>query len=93
MKTPSSFYNPSKRTYPRRLPELEYPTTYQLRRVNEDGAFSWEGRRQFLSTVLKGQVVGLKHVADSTWELYFGPILLGLLDSAVPGLQAPPPIE
>jgi hypothetical protein len=81
MKPPSRFYNCSKRSYPKRLPELEYPNNQQLRRVTDAGVISVEGRRLFLTTVLKGEMVGLKQTDDDTWELYFGPLLLGSIDS------------
>lgn len=40
----------------------------------------------FLSSVLVGEVVALRQVNEALWQLYFGPILLGLLDAAKPEL-------
>ena len=82
MKTPSGFYKRSRRRYPRRLPELEYPNNHQLRRVTDNGLISWSGTRVFLSNILRGEVVGLKQMNNRIWQLYFGPVLLGILDSA-----------
>ena len=90
MKTPAAFYAPSPRSYPRRLPELEYPTTHLLRRVSDIGVVSWNGRRVFLTSVLAGQVVGLTQTSDTRWMVYFGPLLLGVLDSEHPELGLVP---
>lgn len=91
MKPPSRFYSASPRSYPTKLAELEYPTTYLLRRVSDIGVVSWNGRRLFLTSVLAGQVVAMKQTSDTVCELYFGPILLGTLDSTQPevGLLSP----
>ncbi len=82
MKPPASFYSPSPRSYPRRLPEPEYPTTHLLRRVSDIGVVSWNGERVFLTSVLAGQVVGLMQSTETRWLVYFGPLLLGALDAA-----------
>jgi transposase InsO family protein len=81
MKPPAAFYAPSPRSYPRRLPELEYPTTHLLRRVSDIGVVSWCGERVFLTSVLAGEVIGLSQVSETRWMVYFGPLLLGALDS------------
>lgn len=50
--------------------------------MSDAGVISWEGRRLFLSTVLSGEVAGLKERSEAAWELYFGPMFLGLVDSS-----------
>lgn len=82
MKTPASFYTTSRRPYPKTLPELEYPNTHLLRRVSDIGVITWNGTRVFLSSVLAGEVIALVQITETTWEVYFGPILLGTLDEA-----------
>lgn len=83
-KPPQTAYNPSKRTYPKKLPELVYGDDFQLRRVSGAGLISWNGHRVFVSNVLCSELVGLRQKNDSVWELYFGPLLLGVLDDAKP---------
>ncbi len=78
-KTPATYYSRSARPYPKRLPELEYPDTLQLRRVSDVGVISWAGRRVFISNVLSGEVVGLNRIDDTTSDVFFGPVLLGSL--------------
>lgn len=85
-KPPVTAYNKSSRAYPTKLPELVYPDDYELRRVSNGGNISWLGRRLFVSNSLMHEVVGLKQTTEFTWELYFGPILLGTLSSERPEL-------
>jgi transposase InsO family protein len=85
-KPPVTAYNKSSRAYPTKLPELVYPDDYELRRVSNAGVIGWGGRRHFVSNALNHEVIGLKQTSDSTWEVYFGPILLGTLSSARPEL-------
>jgi transposase InsO family protein len=86
MKPPTKFYAASRRSYPSKLVELEYPSAHLLRRVSDIGVISWEGHRVFLSSVLAGQVVALQQMSESSWHLHFGPILLGALDAQNPQL-------
>ena len=81
MVPPSELYRPSDRPFPSRLPELEYSSEFQLRRVRTTGAIKWAGDLLFLSETLVGEVVGLKQIDDSTWALYFGPVPLATIDS------------
>lgn len=79
-RTPASCYVPSAREYPSRLPELEYPDDYHLRRISQQGSLRWHGERTFLSEVLAREVVGLKALEEDFLEVYWGPVLLGRLD-------------
>ena len=79
-KTPAEVYRPSERSYPRRLPPLEYPGHYEVRRVNLNGYVKLHGRRMFLSQVLGHETVGLEEVQDGVWSIYLGEYLLGRWD-------------
>jgi putative transposase len=70
METPSAFYRPSPRLYPARLPEPEYPSAMQVRRVHEHGQFHWKYRDVFLSKVLWGERIGLLPVDDRFLTIY-----------------------
>jgi putative transposase len=80
MATPASVYQPSRRAYPERLAELEYPADYQLRNVAEDGQIRWKVAKVFLSKSLSGQTVGLQPLDDRFWRVKFGLLELGVLD-------------
>ncbi|MDA2938372.1 integrase core domain-containing protein [Acidobacteria bacterium AH-259-A15] len=79
-KTPAQVYRPSPRAYPRRLPPLEYPGHFEIRRVSPNGCLSFKRKALFLSGALKGQKVGLEEIEDAIWSFYFGPLLLGRYD-------------
>lgn len=79
--TPASVYTCSPRPMPRRLPELEYPEGYFVRQVMQGGEISWEGRCAFISEVLRHEPVGLKPHTDRYYEVFYGPVALGWLDS------------
>jgi len=86
MRAPASLFSRSKRRFPRKLPELEYQPGHELRRVADNGTINWDGSRLFLSNVLRNQIVGAKQKDESSWELYFGPVLLGSLHRGKAGV-------
>jgi hypothetical protein len=51
---------------------------YELRRVSNSDMIGWRGKRAFVSKAIAHDVVDLKQVSDGAWEIYFGPILLGM---------------
>jgi putative transposase len=79
-RTPSSFYKPSRRTLPRRLPELEYPSQYRLARAYPNGVISCAATQWYLSHNLANELVGLEQVNDGRWRVHFGPVVLGIID-------------
>jgi hypothetical protein len=79
-RTPAEVYCPSPRDYPRRLPPLEYPGHWEIRRVGSNGCMGFQGKEWFLSHNLQGQKVGLEEVEDGIWSCYFGPVLLARYD-------------
>lgn len=74
---PASHYSPSARRYPRRLPPLEYPPHYEVRRVSANGGIRWHSGWVNCRHILSGEYVGLEEVDDGIWALYYGPVLLG----------------
>jgi transposase InsO family protein len=74
---PSALYQPSPRPYPERLPPLEYPGHFEVRRVSRNGGIRWHKRWVNVSHVLGEQHVGLEEIDDSLWTVYFGPLTLG----------------
>ena len=79
-KTPASVYEASPRPFPRRLPEVTYPSDYQVRSVRHDGTFRWRGEFFYLSEALIGERVGLEQATDSGWRIWFCGYELGSLD-------------
>lgn len=75
--TPASCYTASPRPYPRRLPDLEYPQHYELRRVSYKGSIRWHCIAIYVNQTLSGQDIGLVEVDDGEWDLYFGTLRIG----------------
>ena len=80
MATPASVYEPSLRSFPERLPEIEYPASFVRRRVQRHGNINWRFGRVFLGEVLAGETVGVEEVEDG-WRVWFGPLPLAWLDA------------
>lgn len=62
---------------PTRLPSLEYPGHYAVRRVSANGGIRWGARWVNVTHTLGGEDVGLVEIDDGEWDLYFGPLRLG----------------
>ena len=75
--TPASCYTPSPRPYPRRLPPLEYPQPYEVRRVSHNGGIRWYCEWVNVSQTLGGEYIGLVEIDHHEWDVYFGPLRLG----------------
>jgi putative transposase len=79
-KTPASCYGHSPRNYPARLPPLEYPGHFLVKRVTAAGTFRFKHKLLFIANALKQHAIGLEEVADGVWSIYLGMVLLGRLD-------------
>lgn len=74
---PSAHYTASDRTYPKRLPILDYAPALLLRRVNSDGYISHHGDKISLSSTLAGEYVSLDEQPGDRWQIRYGPLQLG----------------
>ena len=79
-RTPAELYAPSLRPYPTRLPPLEYPGHYAVRRVTNAGTFRFKDRLLFIANALKQHHIGLEESDAGVWSIYIGPVLLARLD-------------
>jgi putative transposase len=79
-RTPADCYQPSRRSLPTRLPPLEYPAHWEIRRVSTIGQVSWGAHVLFLSGALAGEDVAFEEVDDGLWTVYFATLALGRYD-------------
>jgi putative transposase len=77
---PASRYAASVRPYPARLPPLEYPAHFLVKRVTNAGTFRFKHRLLFIANALKQHHIGLEESADGVWSIYLGRVLLARLD-------------
>ena len=80
MRFPSEVYRDSERKYEGTPEKLLYPGI-ESRRVKTDGTMKFEGKVYFLSTALRGWNVGLAPVESGRWEVRFGRLVLGHLET------------
>ena len=78
--TPSSQYQASPRAMPQKLPELEYPSYYRVKRVSSSGLVYINNLCVYIGHLLNGERIGLEEVDDGAWDVFFGPIRLGIFN-------------
>ena len=78
-KPPASCYEPSLRVMPERVRAPEYGEDCKVRRVNTVGQFMWKGRVLRAGKPLANQPIGSRQVDDDEWELFYGPVLIGIV--------------
>jgi putative transposase len=78
-KPPASSYQPSSRSFPTKIPPLEYPAHFETRKVSANGGIRWHSEWSNVSHLLGGEYIGLEEVALGVWAVYFGPVFLGWL--------------
>jgi putative transposase len=79
-RTPASVYHRSARAYPARLEPLVYADDCEVRRVRSNGTIKWHGRAIYISQALRGELLGVKTNAEAGYPVYFGNILLGVIE-------------
>jgi len=73
MAAPVSRYRPSPRSFPERLPAMEYGPGDVVRRVYDNGRISFHNRFFRIGKAFRGESVALRPtVSDGLWEVYFG---------------------
>jgi transposase-like protein len=80
----SNRYEVSRRAFPQRLPELEYPAGAVVRRVNSK-YISYQWCRIFVGRAFSGQDVALRPTAtEGVWEVRYAHFRIGSLDLREP---------
>jgi transposase InsO family protein len=79
-KTPASVYCASPRSYPGKIPAIEYAPGITVRQVRHNGEIKWNGDLIYVSQVLAQEPLGLKQIAEDQWEVRYSFHLLGTLD-------------
>lgn len=76
---PASIYTPSLRPMPSYVGEPEYPDDFDVRRVAMNATIRLRHSTIKLSKLLVGETIGVEEIDDGKWQLWFGPIYLGLM--------------
>jgi transposase InsO family protein len=81
LSVPGSRYQLSWRSFPEQLPQLAFSPIDEIRKVQREGWFSFQGREWRISKAFRGERVGVRPtVRDGVWEVWFGPQCLGEID-------------
>jgi transposase InsO family protein len=79
-KTPASVYCASPRSYPGKIPAIEYGPGITVRQVRHNGEIKWRGDLIYVSQVLAQEPIGLTQIEEDRWEVRYSFHLLGTLD-------------
>jgi len=79
MVPPADIYEYSNRTMPDKLPPMEYPAHYEVRKVSRNGGIKWESAWVNVGKVLREEYIGLVEIDNGVWDVTFGPLWLGIL--------------
>jgi transposase InsO family protein len=90
-KPPTEFYQPSGRSYPILLREVEYPAGFTLRRVSPGGQMRWATEHVFVGHPLGGETVGLEQIDEGRWRVWFSFYEIGILDTQKLTIRRPAP--
>ena len=72
LNVPASRYKPSLRSFPEKLPPLEYPSEAFVRKVQQGGIFSFKGRHFKISKCFGGYPIGIMPtVTDGIFDVLF----------------------
>ena len=82
LKTPSSRYCHSPRSYCGRLRSPDYPHDHHVRRVRSNGEIKWKSELLFLGRALIGEPVGIQEADNGQWTVSYGPVILGHIDES-----------
>lgn len=74
---PCKHYQPSRRKWPKQLPQLQYPPHWESAVVSVNGLIYWRGLRIYIGYLMAGQQVGLHEVAADQWDAYLGSVRIG----------------
>jgi putative transposase len=76
-RVPTSLFQPSPRTYPKRLQPITYPEHFEARRVSRNGGIRWFNDWVNVSHLLGGQPIAFEPLDFGLFNVHFGPVWLG----------------
>jgi len=84
--TPVIHYQPSPRSLPPHLPQIEYPANYLIKIVPAAGDFVFKGQSWYIGRAFAELPVGLRPspLADGQWEVFFSHHLIGQINLSGP---------
>ena len=78
--TPASCYSKSPRSFPSRLPAIEYPGHFVVKKITTGGTFRFHYKLLYIANSMVDQYIGLEETDDGVWSIYFNTVLIATLD-------------
>jgi transposase InsO family protein len=79
MRVPAELYRKSRRRMPSKTKHWHYAAGWETRLVKGKGMISFHGQGRYIGEAFERERVGLKRTGPGTWQVYFGPLLVGAL--------------
>ena len=80
MVTPATVYTPSPRKFDGYIDEIQYPSGFERRKVDNNGYIKWENQSIRISSAFGGYHVGLAYEDEHTLKVWFSDFLIGQID-------------
>ena len=78
--TPDMHYKHSVKPFPSKVPEPEYPESYETKRVRCKGSVKLHGKEIFITSALDKEWVAFEQISDLQWRVHFYHLALGVYD-------------
>jgi len=77
--TPGSIYTPSNRQWDGKLRSPEYDSGAMLRKVGASGCINYKQVYCYVAQILEGEYLKLEKIDNNTFNVFYGPVFLGVL--------------
>jgi len=68
---PKDRYRPSPRSYPEKLPDIEYPAGEELKKVGSGGTIYFKQKHYFIGFHLSQEMVALREIENGVYDVFF----------------------
>ncbi len=79
MAVPADVYRSSPRSFVAEPADPDYPSHFEVRRVSTNGRTRIDASDLGISRTLATEAIGFEPLDDGFWQVWFGPIYLGLV--------------
>tara|TARA_Y100001933_G_C18927315_1_gene533737 strand:+ start:79 stop:1257 length:1179 start_codon:yes stop_codon:yes gene_type:complete len=78
--TPAMHYSHGVKPFPSRIPEPNYPGSYEVKRVRSKGSVKLHGTEVFITSALDTEWIAFEQISDLQWRVHFYHLTLGVYD-------------
>lgn len=71
LKCPKDRYKPSPRNYSEKLPDIEYPSDEEIKKVGTGGTIYFKRKHYFIGFHLANEMVALREIDNDIFDVYF----------------------